>query len=197
MHRLVTVETQERLGRSQVPSKRQHEIDCLGSGIHGPVNVPPPAGESNIRFVHPPGSIRIPQVTTKPRIHGLQTAKVAGEGEIDVDKYGRIILHFFWDREKKDSRRVRIAHIWSDTNWGGIVIPRVGQEVIVRVLHRGHGRVARKLVGLTLAGESAPPSGTAAVQTTSPVFLSRAATDAFGPPGVQTSRSPSISGDSE
>ena len=29
----------------------------------------------------------------------------------------------------------------------------VGQEVIIRVLHRGHGRVARKLVGLTLDGE--------------------------------------------
>lgn len=28
----------------------------------------------------------------------------------------------------------------------------VGQEVIVRVLHRGHGRIARKLVGLTLDG---------------------------------------------
>jgi folate-binding protein YgfZ len=27
----------------------------------------------------------------------------------------------------------------------------VGQEVIIRVLHRGHGRVARKLVGLTLS----------------------------------------------
>ena len=26
----------------------------------------------------------------------------------------------------------------------------VGQEVIIRVLHRGHGRVARKLVGLRL-----------------------------------------------
>lgn len=37
----------------------------------------------------------------------------------------------------------------------------VGQEVIIRVLHRGHGRVARKLVGLTLAGASVPPSGTA------------------------------------
>jgi folate-binding protein YgfZ len=32
----------------------------------------------------------------------------------------------------------------------------VGQEVIIRVLHRGHGRVARKLVGLTLAGTAAP-----------------------------------------
>jgi type VI secretion system secreted protein VgrG len=75
---------------------------------------------------------RAPQVTPKPRIHGLQTAKVAGDGEIDVDKYGRIIVHFHWDREKKDSRRVRIAQIWSDQNWGGIVIPRVGQEVVVQ-----------------------------------------------------------------
>jgi tRNA-modifying protein YgfZ len=40
----------------------------------------------------------------------------------------------------------------------------VGQEVIVRVLHRGHGRVARRLVGLTMNGTAPPPSGTA-VQT--------------------------------
>ena len=31
----------------------------------------------------------------------------------------------------------------------------VGQEVIIRVLHRGHGRVARRLVGLTLDGDGA------------------------------------------
>ena len=35
----------------------------------------------------------------------------------------------------------------------------VGQEVIIRVLHRGHGRVARKLVGLTLDGEAVPAAG--------------------------------------
>jgi len=35
----------------------------------------------------------------------------------------------------------------------------VGQEVIVRVLHRGHGRVARKLVGLLLGGDRPPASG--------------------------------------
>ncbi len=29
----------------------------------------------------------------------------------------------------------------------------VGQEVIIRVLHRGHGRVVRRLVGLTIASE--------------------------------------------
>src|SRR5207249_2916460 len=35
----------------------------------------------------------------------------------------------------------------------------VGQEVIIRVLHRGHGRVARRLVGLTLDGDAAPRTG--------------------------------------
>lgn len=35
----------------------------------------------------------------------------------------------------------------------------VGQEVIIRVLHRGHGRVARKLSGLVLAGGAVPPPG--------------------------------------
>jgi tRNA-modifying protein YgfZ len=35
----------------------------------------------------------------------------------------------------------------------------VGQEVIVRVLHRGHGRVAKKLVGLLLDGTAAPSKG--------------------------------------
>jgi folate-binding protein YgfZ len=33
----------------------------------------------------------------------------------------------------------------------------VGQEVIVRVLHRGHGRVARRLVGLTLPPDATVP----------------------------------------
>jgi folate-binding protein YgfZ len=35
----------------------------------------------------------------------------------------------------------------------------VGQEVIIRILHRGHGRVARRLVGLRLDGEDVPLPG--------------------------------------
>ena len=35
----------------------------------------------------------------------------------------------------------------------------VGQEVIIRVLHRGHGRVARRLVGLRLQSDPVPPAG--------------------------------------
>src|SRR5207249_3648523 len=38
----------------------------------------------------------------------------------------------------------------------------VGQEVVIRVLHRGHGRVARRLVGITLGGDRVPASGATA-----------------------------------
>jgi folate-binding protein YgfZ len=36
----------------------------------------------------------------------------------------------------------------------------VGQEVVIRVLHRGHGRVVRKLVGLRIQGPEAAAPGT-------------------------------------
>ena len=38
----------------------------------------------------------------------------------------------------------------------------VGQEVIIRVMHRGHGRVVRKLVGLVFEGSAAPAAGAVA-----------------------------------
>jgi folate-binding protein YgfZ len=37
----------------------------------------------------------------------------------------------------------------------------VGQEVIIRVLHRGHGRVARRLVGVVFGGSAVPAPGAA------------------------------------
>jgi type VI secretion system secreted protein VgrG len=81
---------------------------------------------------------RAPLVTPSPLVIGPDTAKVVGEknkgeeGDIDVDKYGRIWLRFHWDREKEStSCRVRVAQAWSGKSWGGQVIPRIGQEVVV------------------------------------------------------------------
>ena len=45
----------------------------------------------------------------------------------------------------------------------------VGQEVIIRVLHRGHGRVARKLVGLTIEGSVPPPAESAVTAHGEPI----------------------------
>jgi type VI secretion system secreted protein VgrG len=76
------------------------------------------------------------QITPKPTIYGPQTAVVVGSGEIDVDQEGRILVSFHWDRvsEKKQSCRVRVAQVWAGSDWGGVFIPRVGQEVLVQFL---------------------------------------------------------------
>lgn len=75
--------------------------------------------------------------TPRPSISGHQTAVVVGPAgeEIFTDKYGRVKVQFFWDREgKKDERSscwIRVAHP-SQADPGAIpVIPRIGQEVIV------------------------------------------------------------------
>jgi folate-binding protein YgfZ len=41
----------------------------------------------------------------------------------------------------------------------------VGQEIIIRVLHRGHGRVARRLVGLTMDRDAAVPARGARIRS--------------------------------
>jgi type VI secretion system secreted protein VgrG len=75
-----------------------------------------------------------PRLTPKGVIHGPQTAKVVGEGDIDVDKYGRILVRFHWDQKEDQSRRCRVAQVWAGNKWGGIYTPRVGMEVLVTFL---------------------------------------------------------------
>ncbi|ASP32605.1 ImpA family type VI secretion-associated protein [Labrenzia sp. VG12] len=98
---------------------------------------------------------RTPAVTRKPRIPGPQTAKVVGQGEIDVDEYGQIMVEFHWDRDKTQSRRVRVAQVWSGKNWGGIYIPRVDQEVIVQFLEGDPDKPI--VIGTVYNAENMPP----------------------------------------
>ena len=79
---------------------------------------------------------RAPAATPRPRVQGPQTAKVVGADgeEIDVDEMGRILVQFHWDRRQDKSRRVRVAQTWSGANWGSIMIPRIGQEVVVEFI---------------------------------------------------------------
>jgi type VI secretion system secreted protein VgrG len=80
------------------------------------------------------------QKTEKPLIHGSQTAIVVGTGdeEIFTDKYGRIKVQFFWDRQGQsdglDSCWVPVAQAWAGNTWGSMFIPRVGMEVLVHFL---------------------------------------------------------------
>ena len=58
----------------------------------------------------------------------------AGE-EIHVDKYGRVKVHFYWDRrgsmDDQSSAWVRVASPWAGDGHGMLFLPRVGDEVLV------------------------------------------------------------------
>ncbi|HND52079.1 MAG TPA: type VI secretion system tip protein TssI/VgrG, partial [Pirellulaceae bacterium] len=83
---------------------------------------------------------RTPRTTPRPIIAGPQTAVVVGSKgeEIWTDKYGRVKVQFPWDREGKfdenSSCWIRVSQLWAGKNWGGIHVPRVGQEVVVEFL---------------------------------------------------------------
>ncbi len=90
------------------------------------------------------------RTTPKPFVQGPQTAVVVGKSqdqdsadddsaggdgeEIWVDKYGRVMVLFPWDRNGYCSCWVRVSQNWAGQGWGGVNIPRVGQEVIVDFL---------------------------------------------------------------
>ena len=72
--------------------------------------------------------------TFVPAVQGPQTAQVVGDGEIDCDEYGRILVLFHWDLAKANSMRCRVSQNWAGKGWGGMVIPRIGMEVVVEFL---------------------------------------------------------------
>lgn len=78
--------------------------------------------------------------TLKPIVHGSQTAMVVGNpgDEIFTDKYGRVKVHFHWDRSEYNDQRasawIRVGTMIAGNKWGSMFIPRVGQEVIVDFL---------------------------------------------------------------
>src|SRR5215470_14513046 len=80
------------------------------------------------------------QITPRPRMGGPQTALVVGPSgeEIYCDKYGRVKVQFYWDRYGKKNENsscwIRVSNPWAGATWGGIAIPRIGQEVVVDFL---------------------------------------------------------------
>ncbi|WP_275266976.1 type VI secretion system Vgr family protein [Pantoea ananatis] len=97
------------------------------------------ATRHNIDFTVLPAAVtyRAKPETPWPRTHGPQTAKVVGpKGEsIWTDKYGRVKVKFHWDRLAKgddtSSCWVRVSSAWAGQGFGGVQIPRVGDEVVV------------------------------------------------------------------
>lgn len=80
---------------------------------------------------------RPPLSISKPVVKGVQTAMVVGPPgeEIHTDRYGRIKVQFHWDREGKrndwSSCWLRPSQGWGGGGWGMVILPRVGDEVLV------------------------------------------------------------------
>jgi type VI secretion system secreted protein VgrG len=99
--------------------------------------------------------------TPKPQVAGPQTATVTGPSgeEIFTDKYGRVKVQFHWDRrgqkDENSSCWVRVSQPWAGKGWGGVSIPRIGQEVIVGFLEGDSDQPL--IIGRLYNAEQMPP----------------------------------------
>jgi type VI secretion system secreted protein VgrG len=113
----------------------------------------------------------LPPRRRRPRAIGSESAFVVGglgEGQIDVDEHGRVLIEHVWDRRDlrtgTPSRRVRVSQAWAGANRGFVTLPRIGDEVLVGyhdgdpdqpiVVGRVHNRVARTPLDLPAPDES-------------------------------------------
>lgn len=117
----------------------------------------------DVEFAGIPAGVifRPPLRTQKPLAEGCQTAFVTGPAgeEIYTDPHGRIKIQFHWDRlgnfDETSSCWARVSQGWAGNQWGALVLPRIGQEVIVSFLH---GDPDQPIVtGAVYNGVSPPP----------------------------------------
>ncbi|WP_426133029.1 type VI secretion system Vgr family protein [Pseudomonas sp. PWP3-1b2] len=96
--------------------------------------------ESSLTCIDAQQSFRPLANTHRPIVKGPQTALVVGPKgeEIWTDQYGRVKVHFHWDRHDQSNENsscwIRVSQAWAGKNWGSMQIPRIGQEVIVSFL---------------------------------------------------------------
>jgi type VI secretion system secreted protein VgrG len=103
---------------------------------------------------------RAPRITPWPVARGPETATVVGpDGEtIYTDEYGRVKVQFHWDRADPSADStcwIRVAFASADNGFGHIVLPRIGQEVVVDYLSGDPDRPL--IVGSVYNGDKKPP----------------------------------------
>lgn len=83
---------------------------------------------------------RPPMITQRPRAIGIESATVVGPAgeEVHCDEFGRVKVHFHWDREsgrdENSSCWVHVNQNWAGTTFGSSSLPRIGQEVLIEFL---------------------------------------------------------------
>ncbi|WP_354686761.1 type VI secretion system Vgr family protein [Cupriavidus necator] len=95
------------------------------------------------------------QLHPRPTVTGAQTAIVVGAGgPVHTDRDHRVKVQFHWQRGARSASRlshpvgddnaraeaglgtwIRVATPVAGPNWGGVALPRVGQEVVVEFQH--------------------------------------------------------------
>ncbi len=115
------------------------------------------------RFVALPAEtvFRPKRLTPGAVVEGPQTAVVVGPKgeEIHTDEHGRVKVHFHWDRRSKRNEKsscwIRVSQSHAGGGWGGIDLPRIGEEVIVDFLE---GDPDQPLItGRVYNGDNRPP----------------------------------------
>ncbi|KYG09060.1 hypothetical protein BE21_19905 [Sorangium cellulosum] len=80
------------------------------------------------------------RMTPRPTVNGVESATVVGppKEEIHTDEFGRVRVHFHWDRESKmddnSSCWIHVSQPWGGAGYGASNLPRIGQEVLVDFL---------------------------------------------------------------
>jgi type VI secretion system secreted protein VgrG len=121
-------------------------------------------------------TFRSHRVTPRPRVQGPQTAVVRGPAgeEIHCDPYARVKVQFHWDRRGKNDDRsscwIRVCQGWAGGGWGMIIIPRIGQEVVVDFLEGDPDQPI--ITGRVYNGENQPPYALPANKTRSSLMTS-------------------------
>ncbi|WP_110598231.1 type VI secretion system Vgr family protein [Salinicola lusitanus] len=103
---------------------------------------------------------RHPLTHHRPVIGGPQTATVVGPAneEIHTDHLNRVRVQFHWDRQGQNDENssvwLRVSQPNAGAGWGGVFVPRIGQEVLVDFLE---GDADRPLItGRVYNGEQTP-----------------------------------------
>ena len=126
---------------------------------------------------------RPPLLTPRPRMAGPQTAVVVGPAaeEIWTDRHGRVKVQFHWDRlgsrDENASSWLRVSQPWAGAGWGTVILPRIGQEVVVSFLD---GDPDRPLVTGVVYNAGNPPPYALPAEQTKTTFKSASSKDAEG-----------------
>ena len=128
------------------------------------------------------------RVTPTPKTYGSESAIITGPKgeEIYTDPYGRIKLQFHWDRygtwDENSSCWIRVSSPWAGSNFGGIFIPRIGQEVLVDFIN---GNPDRPMVVHRVYNEDNMPPWDLPANDTQSGYLTRSTRGGAAGPGLK------------